>query len=326
MINRFTHNQESVYTQKGFVLVTILWMLAILTVLILGFGQRALLERRMAWYDLDRAQAQAMARGAVQRALVELENQGHINNFYQQLGYTGLDQRWAQPVDLLREIDYFQLTVDDEFSEDVCRYIIEDCERYLSINHAPQELLESIEIFDFLTIDALLDSRVHEKDSQYVPLFDPEAVFDLPGAESIDERVWYGSEDELGFSSLITIYGSDGRININTASREVLALIPKISDSTLDSIFTYRNGIDEEPYTNDDQAFKSIRALRKELSTSIEAFAPIQKYCKTDSQWFKITAHATRRRGAINAYYTVIVEKERNNLVIRHWKEGIVAQ
>ena len=320
------HRQGSKNAQGGFVLVTILWMLAILTVLILGFGQRAMLERRMAWYDLDKAQAQAMARGAAQRALLELNNQGHINNLHQQMGYTGLDQQWARPVDLLRESDYFQLSTEDEFAEDICIYQIEDCERFISINHAPRELLESLEVFDFITIDALLDYRIPKKDSQRVPFFDPEAVFDLDGAESIDERAWYGTDDEAGVVSLMTVYGDDGRINVNTASREVLAMIPKISDSTLDAIFAYRNGPDEEPNTADDRAFKSIRAMRKELSTSFEAFGPLQKYCKTDSQWFKITAHATRRRGKINAYYTVIVEKERNNVVVRHWKEGIVAQ
>ena len=87
----------------------------------------------------------------------------------------------------------------------------------------------------------------------------------------------------------------------------------------------YRNGPDEIPYTHDDKAYSSINDMRKKLHTSTTAFSPIQKYCKTDSQWFKITAHATRRRGKINAYCTVIVQKERNRLTIREWKEGFVA-
>ena len=48
----------------GFVLVSVLWILAILTVISLGFARRAMLERRMAWYALDREQAQQMARAA----------------------------------------------------------------------------------------------------------------------------------------------------------------------------------------------------------------------------------------------------------------------
>ncbi|MDP7638547.1 MAG: hypothetical protein QGG73_02365, partial [Candidatus Hydrogenedentes bacterium] len=51
--------------RRGFVLVSVLWILAILTVVSLGFANRASLERKVAWYALDQAQAQNMARGAV---------------------------------------------------------------------------------------------------------------------------------------------------------------------------------------------------------------------------------------------------------------------
>ena len=313
---------------QGFVLVTVLWMIAILTVIVLGFGFRAMLERRIAWYELDQAQAQAMARGAVNRALMELENKKSIDAFYQQAGYTGLDQHWATPVNLLDEAEYFDLAQDSDFDEESCTFTITDCERWISINDAPRDLLEALELFDFTTIDDLMDTRETKDRFQSTRLLSPDEVFGLEGGESIDEDLWYGTEDAAGIRSKLTLYGSarDGRININTASHKVLSLIPKLSESTLETIMLYRNGSDEVPNTPDDRSFTSIRALRSHLSTSFEAFAPIQKYCKTDSQWFKITTHATRRQGKINAYCTVIVEIQRNDLKIRQWKEGLVAQ
>ena len=71
---------------QGFVLTTILWIVAILTVIVLGFGYRSLLERRIAWYELDKAQAQAMAHGAANRAILELENKRHLDALYEKIG------------------------------------------------------------------------------------------------------------------------------------------------------------------------------------------------------------------------------------------------
>ena len=313
---------------QGFVLVSILWMVAILTIIVLGFGHRALLERRIAWYELDQAQAQAMARGAANRALLELENKRYHDTLYKQLGYTGLDQHWAKPVNLLDDSDYFLLNADSDFDGEVCTYSIFDCERYISINDAPRDLLEALDVFDFTTLDDLMDTRETKEGDQSARLVSPEAVFDFEGAESIDEDRWFGTEDTPGVRAQLTLYGSptDGRININTAPREVLALIPDVSESTLEAIMLYRNGPDEVTGTEDDRSFSSIRTMRKQLSTSTGDFSPLQKYCKTDSQWFKISAHATRRGGKINAFCTVIVEKKLNAITIHQWKEGSVAQ
>ena len=86
---------------RGFVLVCVLWVLAILTIVAIGFAQRAMLDVTAATYGMDYAKTMAMARGAVQRGMVELRNKAVIDWYNLEEGGTGLGQAWAQPGDML---------------------------------------------------------------------------------------------------------------------------------------------------------------------------------------------------------------------------------
>ena len=94
-------NLDKQHPTGGFVLVTVLWVLAILTVIALGLGNRSVMERRVSWNAMDHAQALHMARGAVERGIFEVGNKRQIDFMLDQSGYTALDQRWTKPLDLL---------------------------------------------------------------------------------------------------------------------------------------------------------------------------------------------------------------------------------
>jgi hypothetical protein len=101
-------------------------------------------------------------------------------------------------------------------------------------------------------------------------------------------------------------------------------MIPELDGNLLDDIVAFRAGSDEALGTNDDRSFRDLRNMWKDLGVSAEALAPILKYCKTNSHWFKMTTQATRRRGKISAYCTVIVEMRGGDAIIKDWKEGII--
>lgn len=319
--NHFSEQQE------GFVLVTVLWLLVILSVITMGFSHRAMMERRMAWYGMDQAQAQAMARGAVNRALLELSNKDRFASYLGQEQYDGRDQRWARPTNLLNEAGYFSINDEENFAEDICRYTITDCESRITLNDAPRDLLENMDVFYFKAIDAIMARRVRGDGSEQLHRFvSVDEVLTIEEANGTDEEMWFGTAEILGLRSLLTIWGigGDGLINVNTASREVLAMIPELDGNLLDDIVAFRAGSDEVLGTNDDRSFRDLRNMWRDLGVSAEALAPILEYCKTNSQWFKITTHATRRRGKISAYCTVIVEMQGGDAIIKDWKEGII--
>ena len=304
----------------GFVLVTVLWILAILTVVSLGFGRRAMLERQMAWYALDREQAQQMARGAAELALLELRNKAVLDAYNNQPGYTGADQRWAFPVDLLQESRYFNETAGSSFDEDVCTYTIEDCERRISLNHARGEYLDELDALGFGTIEEILDRRVSIA-SQYQPQRF-HSVEELRAIQKFSADEWYGDEREGGLRDLLTVWGGpEGRINVNTASAGVLRSVPGLERRLAETIVDYRAGNDGLLNTRDDLSFTTIDEIARTLGVSAEKMTPLRAFCKTDSQFFIIQTRATRRRGKINAFCTVVVEMRGTRPAILEWKE-----
>ena len=293
----------------GFVLVCVLWILAILTVVAVGFGQRSLLDARASVYSMDHAKAMMMARGAVQRGAVELRNKQVIDWYNEEDGGTGLGQAWANPDDMLVEGIYYGLgqsdfgDVSEAFEEEVCFYIIEDEERRISINTAPEELLQELEALRATDVNDIMDRRPHrtrggrEREEQAQPFF---SIEELRYMFKIDDEEWFGEDGEPGLRDLVTCWGG-GRANINTASEAVLASIPDLREGAIGAILTYRAGLDGELATDDDLAFAALEEVVAQCQLSGKASEALHKYCAVHSQFFTITGVATLRRGKVRA-------------------------
>jgi type II secretory pathway component PulK len=307
----------------GFALVSVLWILAILTVMSLGFAGRAMLERRMAWYAVDREQAQHMARAAVERGLFELRNKTLLDDYNDQAGYTGLDQRWAQPINLLTEAVYFE-GGREVVEGDVCEVRIEDAERRISLNYAPRAVLEGLKTVNDRAISRLLDLR-EPSTSDYQPAL-LHSIEELRGMQDFTAQQWDGVSGKPGLADLLGVWGDPayGRLNVNTAFPGVLQCLPEMEPEVVQKIMDLRNGPDGRPYTRDDLALVSIAELFAKLDVSAEKLLGVNLFCKTDSRFFTIKAHASRRRGKINAYCTVTVEMNGTTPVILAWREGAV--
>jgi DNA uptake protein ComE-like DNA-binding protein len=304
----------------GFVLVSVLWILAILSVISLGFARRAMLERRMAWYALDREQARQMARAAAQRGLFEIRHLGAVTSYDGQGNYTGLDQRWARGIDLVAE-GYFSDAAPEDFMEDVCRVTIEDEDRRIALNYVSRRQLEALKLLSGSTIRAIVDRREMSTRGYQDALF--VSVDELREMQSFTEEQWYGTPEKAGLRDLICTDGDmyHGNVNINTASAAVLEALPDADKEVVEAIMAYRNGPDGQPYTADDKAFVNIPQVARKIDTSAEKLAFVNSYCKTYSRSFKITGHASRRRGKVNAFCTITVRLAGNQTVIMSWRE-----
>lgn len=306
---------------SGFALVTVLWVLAILTVIAFGFSRRAMTERQAAWYLLDHAQALHLSRGAVERGILELRNRIWVDRYYEQEGYTALNQRWARPVDLLEESDYYSAFGDDAFREDESSFVIRDCESKIAINYVPEKLLRSINTLDYKVVDALLDLRARRRPGDLANRIRTLDEFRALG--DFDDAEWYGDTPGEGLRDLFTVWGdpSRGRININTASGEVLRTLPGLDAAVVEALIAYRNGSDGLSRTMDDRMFRSIDEVASILELSAETIRPLRDYCKTTSNYFTIEGHATRRRGTISASCTAVVKVIVAQVRILEWRE-----
>jgi type II secretory pathway component PulK len=296
----------------------VLWVLAFLTVMVVAFSRRAMLEHRAAAFALDRTQAIYMARGAATRGIVEIRNKAAADRRQNRGGYTGMDQRWANPPDLLSDDALYTLGGPVETENEEAMYIIKDAERALSINSAPPDLLKNLPGMNLRVVREIITRRTNstEKNESHAFLA-LEEVQALPG---IEDEVWYGTDEEPGLRDMLSVYGS-GKININTCSYEVLKTVPGLHDQTIELISGHLAGGDGIKGTEDDVSFISLHEIEEVLGLSADQLTPLDEYCKVDSQFFTITAFATQRQGKVRAQVTATIANRGNRTEMLAWRE-----
>ncbi len=311
--------------QRGFVLVCVLWVVAIMTVITLGFGRRAMLENTSARYTLDYVKAMHMARGAVNRAVVELQNKAVYDMRDGLEGRTSYAQEWARPKNLLEEGEeggpLFSEAGNEEFQDDVCIYSIQDDESRIPLSNAADELLEEVPGLSRAVLRKIKIRRRGSRDENEPP--QPfQAIEELRFMPGVSDEDWFGSDGKPGIRDLLSCYG-DGRINVNTASEDVLKCIPKLGNVAR-AIVDYRKGPDGELNSEDDSDFLSLEDLGTKLRISGRAMESLQKYCKVNSQFFTITGTATRRQGKIRATCTATAVVANGQANIVKWREETI--
>ena len=297
--------------REGFVLVTVLWVLAILTIMTVGFGRRTMLDMRSAAYSLDHTLALHQARGAVHRAAAEVRNKGAIDAYYGQIGYVGRDQRWAVGVDLYDE-GIFERPPD--FEADGVTWIAEDEESRINVNTASDELLSGAGL-GMDVIRRIRATIMPEEEGVEGRQF--QRIEELRFIRGIDDEAWFGTPRQPGIKDMFTVFG-DGRINLNTASAAVLAAIPGLSPTAAQAIVNYRAGPDGVPNTQDDIAFRSFNEIVEKALVPAAEMEALSLHCKLHSSFFTITGVATRRQGAVVAYAQATVGPAGN---VMRWRE-----
>jgi type II secretory pathway component PulK len=315
--------------REGFVLVSVLWVVALLTVITLSYHHRARLEVQAARYSLDSSQAMMAARGAVERGIVDLRNKSMLGQFVITPGVTPgapltyHGQFWARGGDLSAPGE--PLEASEEFQDDFVHYSIEDLERFVSINSAPEELVENLPGISLPVARQInfrrggVDESGEAAESTAVAFQD---IAELRGLRGISEEDWHGTEEEPGLRHLLTTFG-DGRLNVNTAPIEVLRLLPGVGEEGAASILNVRNGPDGVSGTADDLGWNAWDAFAMATGLSGDALQSLQQLCKFDSSYFKIEAVATRRAGKIRSACAAVIHVtgESGDATLVSWTE-----
>lgn len=312
---------------EGFVLVAVIWIIAILTVLTLGFAGRALIDQRAAAVSLDQSCAQYLARGSVRYAVADMRNRVAMEELLQQIreraAAANVPQRSAESTsytgtfDLMQPGKVFETSAGEGGNR--AGYSVTDEEGRISINTAPEEILDNIEGLSFQTVNDIMRRRGGELSPEDRELF--LTVEEVRFLDGVDEGDWVGLEGEPGLRELFTVYG-EGRINVNSASREVLLALPDIDEGTVDAIIAYRHGNDRQLGTSDDRGFSSIEQISAVTDVEPTALAPITRYCTVRSQFFRISGFATQRQGRVRAGAEAVVQLLPGGAAVLAWSEG----
>jgi general secretion pathway protein K len=314
--------KNGVGEKRGFVLVVVLWLLAILTVIAIGFQRRSVMEARAAAFTLDHSKAMFLARGAVARGVIEVRNKGAIDALYKQSGRTGYSQQWTKTKDMFAEGSYYTVPEGDEYKEEICKYVIRDEESRVSVNSAPEDMLKEVKSLSLEAVRHIMKRRMGDADAKE-PAQPFQTIEELREAADIKDKDWFGSGRKAPLKDIITCWG-DGKLNVNTASADVLASVPGLRSNAVSAIVDYRAGQDRKLCTEDDLDFESFDDLRERTGVTGDALNALQQYCKLDSQFFTITGIATLRQGKVVATCVATVVIDEGATTVMKWREEIV--
>lgn len=210
---------------KGSLLVISIWMLVIFSIFAVGLYKILLSQIRISQRLEHFILSQYAARSICLYAGLELgRDETNYDTLYE------LNTQREGDLDLL----HYTYTFMDEESK-------------ININSMPQEVLERLPGVNEDIAEAIAKSSLK-------PFYLKEVILLL---DEIDQDTF------SQFSQFITIYGN-GAVNINTASREVLAALG-LEDSLVDIVISFRAGPDREEGTEDDGVFETKEGISDTL-------------------------------------------------------------
>lgn len=180
-----------------------------------------------------------------------------------------------------------------------------DEESKININTAPVKVLAKLGNLNVNKAKMISDSR-------NIELFNNTSELVSRGIVSSDKF-----EGENGLKNLVTIWG-DGKININTASREVLSALPGLNENSISTILSFRNGADGISGTSDDGVFNSARELGNLNGVN---FKSPQKTFTVKSDFFYVVSKGFihLNKPSVKKTIEAIVKRDRGKILIQHW-------
>ena len=291
MQNGNNHNSPKRRADKnktGAALIVVMWLVVLMSLLVWGFVAEMHIEAGISVYARNRLKAKAIARGGVEYAKFLLaksfENSALKEsdeakeavrilaaNLSRGIAATAVEVPMGDgkaKIDILPETGRRNVNLLSD----------EDWEELLDQTNIPEELWpELIDCFSDW-IDADDDHRLNgaEKDDPfykkrgYEPKNAPlDTIDELLLIKGFTPEIVYGGPSSIpkgepftGIARLLTTYG-DGKVNINTASREVLMTLPDIDEWIVEDILKYRLGDDGIPNTEDDGFASVAEAMSK---------------------------------------------------------------
>ena len=312
------------YDKKGTILITSLWILAILSILAMGIGFRVSVEARLAKYNMERLRSLYLAKAGMVKSLYRLSKSSGAPDSLYECGITFTYEEKSDP-DKIKDIFRGSLG-DGSFSVGYKEGGImhpgsSDEERLININAVPQNVLESL--LAYVGEDTTIAADIVQWRSPG-PGLDDGYYEALPAPyeckherfSAVEELLLVKGVNQTVFNKIknyITVFGESGKftVNINTVPKTILSVImmtgssintpidKTASDIFADRIISFRNGYDGLPGTKDDNVFTAdinIEGIVPELST----LAPeLKKYFTTKSSYFRIESEGVLSRSKV---------------------------
>jgi DNA uptake protein ComE-like DNA-binding protein len=229
----------------GYVLVIVMGLLAVLGVMALSLGTVTRAELLQTRRFQDETAAELLAKAGIDWTIHYLNTVARQGGLWQVPWMSQAAQFQSRPLGAG--------TFDVQYTDPsgTLRYGLQDEETRVNLNTAPVALLAALPGVSPELAEAIVTHRQQE------PWGVPEALLHRG---LISAPVWYGSAEQAGLRTYLTVWGS-GKININTASPGVMAAVPGLTPTLVESIVRYRQGDDQQLGTSDDRYFQTVEDL-----------------------------------------------------------------
>lgn len=300
---------------RGIALVITLLILTLLLTIILDFNFTMRVEARGAANFRDTIKAYYLAKSGITFAISVLEEDGRNEQVYD-----GLDEIWAQNIPPIPVGDGFvYVKITDEDSK------INVNKLYTGFGIVSKTIMREwiirfFEQFDIRgdTVDSIIDWIDKDdrellngaESSYYEGLDDPYEAKNGLIDSILELRLIKGMDGDIfeKIKPFLTV-NSDGWININTASKEVLlSLSDNITEEMVEEIDSFRS---ENP-------FRSRIDLKNNTSISEDLYNEISKFINVRSNYFSISS--TGEVNGISKTIDAVVKRQRDKATIVYWR------
>lgn len=304
--------------KNGTILITTLWILAILSILAIGIGFRVSVEARLSKYNIDKLKAVYFAKAGIVKAREMVSKDSSAE--YDTIRECGI----TVPIDKDTGSIFTEKLADGAFEvsyteEGLIHYGMMDEERKININKAEYKMLYQL----------LLGKEPENLAASIINWRGPAQLM-VEGAQDNDyeslaapykcKHAEFGCIEELllvkgmtpeifeSIKEYITVY-TDGKININTATVRVLRAFG-LSDQSIGTIILIRNGADNVAGTKDDGCFDSIGATADQIGRTVLS----ENYFTTKSNYFRIESRGMVDRSKIGRRIDCVVDRKAKKL------------
>jgi len=244
-------------------------------------------------------QASFLARAGIEKAIQTLR---HDNP-----GFDSLNESWHNNSDAFKDValdrGFFSVSYE---TGDQKAYGLVDEESKININTASKKMLKRLGKLNTDKVKKIIKSR-------------RKATFRKPSelvTRGIIRREAF--EGPEGLKNYITVWGK-GKININTASEEVLLAVPGFYIKEVGKILSFRRGTDGIPGTNDDGVFKSIDELRNLYGMKFKV--PKNMFTVNSSNFYILSkGFISKKRPLGKKTITSVVERNQGKMSIVYWE------
>jgi len=315
--------------RKAQALVVTLWVVLSLTVLAVSIGHRVSIGLRLSSYQRDKLKAFYLAKAAVNRVIAEINNDSSPE-------YDSLGDKWADNEEIFKKISFTNgneyasvgYNIVDAYDEIKIIYGVVDEERKININTASPELLDVL--FEESEIDWAARDLINNILIWRGDLPDAGKIYENLGYvcksgrfKNIEELILVKGmtwEDIEKLRKNITVY-TEGSININTVSPELLKIVARASakrlsvgysfaESVADKIFTLRN---EKKYFENKEAIAISTTGDEELNIFNDLLANV--VLKSDNFFIAANGNSGKIKREIISVYN------RKDKRMEYWHE-----